>query len=160
MKTLFWIITICCSTTLVAQTSTQRQAHFNTEKENLGVQGYDPVSYFNLDEPLKGEKDLEYVYEGITYRFANAQNRAAFQESPTKYEPAYGGWCGYAMAKDGSKVPINPTCYKIIDGRNVLFYKALWGNALTKWEKERAMSTEKELLQQGDDFWQKTLLVE
>jgi len=51
----------------------------------------------------------------------------------------------------------NPECYKIVNGRNVLFFKSFYANALTNWEKEIKKTPENTLMNQGDSFWTKTL---
>lgn len=131
-----------------------RTKHFRLGKNNLAIDGYDPVSYFKTG-PQKGSKDLSYAYNGVVYRFANAANLAEFQADPARFEPAWGGWCGHAMALRGEKVAINPECYKIIGGRNVLFYRTAFANALTNWEKELKKTPENTLMGQGDGFWGK-----
>lgn len=131
----------------------QQAGQANVGPDSLGIQGYDPVSYFNASGPLKGNPAIRAVHEGIVYQFASRENAAAFEARPAQYVPAWGGWCGHAMALRGEKVVINPTCYKIIDGRNVLFYKTVWANALSNWEKELARTPEPQLMGQGDRFW-------
>jgi YHS domain-containing protein len=129
-----------------------RTKHFRLAKGNLAIDGYDPVSYFR-GGPKKGHASIAYDHNGVVYRFASEANRAAFKADPARYEPAWGGWCGHAMALRGEKVEINPECYKIVDGRNVLFYRTLWANALTNWEKELYKTPERQLMDQGDRFW-------
>jgi len=142
---------------LQAQPETIRQQHFNLENTKLAIQGYDAVSYFNNSAPLKGKAEFLFAYKGVVYQFANASNLETFKQQPEKYEPVWGGWCGFAMAQRGKKVAINPACYKIIDGRNVLFYKTIWANALDNWNKELNTTPEPKLMQQGDEFWGKTV---
>ncbi len=130
-----------------------RQKHFNLDRKHLAIQGYDAVSYFNAKAPQKGKSEFRLVHNGVVYYFRNAANLKTFQANPGKYEPAWGGWCGHAMALRGEKVAINPLAYKIIDGRNVLFYKNLLGDALANWEKEIRTTPEGRLMEQGDQFW-------
>ncbi|MBK8195580.1 MAG: YHS domain protein [Lewinellaceae bacterium] len=137
-------------------TANPRTKHFRLTKDGLAIDGYDPVSYFKSG-PKKGKATFSYNYDGIVYHFANAENLTEFKGNPGKYEPVWGGWCGHAMAVRGEKVEINPECYKIVDGRNVLFFKTFYANALTNWEKEIKKTPEKTLMKQGDDFWTKTL---
>lgn len=137
-------------------TGNPRTTHFRLNKNHVAIDGYDPVSYFKTG-PRKGQAKFAYDYEGVTYHFANAKNRETFMANPTKYEPVWGGWCGHAMALRGEKVEINPECYKIVNGRNVLFFKTFYANALTNWEKELKTTPENTLMQKGDGFWKKIL---
>jgi YHS domain-containing protein len=132
--------------------ATQRQRHFRLTSAQVALDGYDPVSYFQSG-PLKGKSGISYELQGIQYFFATEANKNTFMADPSKYEPAWGGWCGHAMALRGEKVEINPLCFKIIQGRNVLFYKTFWANALTNWEKEIKTTPENTLMKKGDDFW-------
>ena len=88
--------------------------------DNLAVHGYDVVSYHD-DKPLKGSKDITVTLHGITYRFANEANKDRFNADPMSFQPAYGGWCAYAMA-DGDQVDIDPKTFTIIEGKTYLFY--------------------------------------
>lgn len=134
-----------------------RTKHFRLDKSRVAIDGYDPVSYFK-GGPKKGSASQAYDYDGVIYWFANAENLVEFKKNPAKYEPVWGGWCGHAMALRGEKVEINPECYKIVNGRNVLFFKTFYANALTNWEKEIKKTPENTLMKQGDDFWGKTIV--
>lgn len=153
MKYVTIIIAALFTFQLNAQSVEQRQKHFNIENNKVAIQGYDAVSYFKNNKPLKGTSTYQLTYKGVIYQFANAENKATFKANPSKYEPAWGGWCGYAMAVNGEKVAVNPMCYKIIDGRIVLFYKTAWYNALTNWNEEAKSSSEQKLVTKGDSYW-------
>lgn len=130
-------------------TGNLRGKHFNIEKSSLGIQGYDPVSYFS-GKPKEGKKEFAITYEGIVYRFISQSNMELFKANPSKYEPAYGGWCAYAMGKNGEKVEIDPETYKITDGKLYLFYNKFFTNTLPDWNKSEAM-----LKKQADENWNK-----
>lgn len=108
--------------------------HANLGK-GVAIQGYDPVAYLNEARAVKGAESISTLYRGVTYRFGTAENRAAFNAEPEKYIPAYGGWCATAMAY-GRKVEIDPTSFKVTNGRLLLFYKGIRGNALKDWNKD------------------------
>ena len=113
-----------------------RLDRFELDKK-LGTGGYDPVAYFpeGGGKPKKGKKKLAYTHLGVTYRFANEQNRERFIADPAKYEPAYGGWCAYAMAHD-DYTEANPKRFTIKDGRLLLFYDGLFGDTYKSWFEE------------------------
>jgi len=128
---------------------TLRKKQFNTP-DGIGIKGYDPVAYFTGNKAVKGSKDQAAVYQGITYYFSSAANQAAFKKDPARYEPQYGGWCAYAMGKDGSKVEVDPGTFKIVDGKLFLFYNQFFTNTLKSWNKDEA-----NLHHQADDNWKK-----
>jgi hypothetical protein len=137
MQMKIWIATVVfslCAATLAKSQEVFRTRHFNI-KDRIALSGYDPVSYF-AGTPLEGKESVTFTYEGITYRFANAANRAAFIAQPSRYEPAYGGWCAYAMGKTGDKVKIDPETFKIINGRLYLFYNFWGNNTLEDWNED------------------------
>lgn len=118
-----------------ALTERQRTEHLSLKK-GLALQGYDPVSYF-LEGPKEGSKAITATVKGVTYRFSNEANKETFLADSAKYEPAYGGWCAWAML-DGDKTKVDPETYKIVDGRNFVFYNGFFGNTLKSWnEKDR-----------------------
>ena len=111
-------------------------AEYNLEK-GLALGGYDPTAYFpeGGGKPTKGKSKIEAEHRGVTYRFASEKNRELFLGSPEKFEPAYGGWCAYAMAK-GSRADIDPKSYLIQDGQLLVFYKGFLNDTRKKWKKE------------------------
>jgi len=133
-----------------AQSTDVRQKNFNV-KRNIAIEGYDPVSYFD-GKPLEGNTKFQNTYKGIIYQFANEINLSKFKVNPTTYEPAYGGWCAYAMGESGEKVKIDPETYKILDGRLYLFYHFWGNNTLEEWNKN-----EKKLKTRGDQNWKKII---
>lgn len=136
-----------------ADTTTKRTTHYNLGKADLAVKGFDPVSY-HLGQPRKGSKQIETSHNGLLYRFVSKANLDAFVADPAKYEPAYGGWCAWAML-EGDKVDINPKRYKIINGQTYLFYDGFFGNTLEKWNKKAEKSSEVQLVQMADQHWNK-----
>jgi hypothetical protein len=82
--------------------------------------------------------------------FASQQNLAKFKASPEKFEPAYGGWCAYAMGETGEKVKVDPETFKIIDGKLYLFYNFWGNNTLVDWNKNEAP-----LKMKADQNWKK-----
>ena len=125
-----------------------RLKHFNVN-DGLALQGYDPVSYFTT-EPMEGRKEISYLHKGVKYHFANARNRDTFVSNPEKYEPAYGGWCAYAMGEKGEKIRVDPETFKIIQGKVYLFYN-FWGNdTLEDWNAD-----ERRLKSSADRQWKK-----
>ncbi len=132
-----------------AQSLALRQKHFLLEK-GVALAGYDPVSYFQKN-PIKGLKMYVFTQDGVTYQFANATNLETFKKNPSAYEPQYGGWCAYAMGKNGEKVEVNPETYKIVGGKLYLFYNRLFNNTLPDWNKDEA-----NLKKKADANWEKT----
>jgi len=113
-----------------------RPAH-NVGTDGLALSGYDPVSYFpeGGGTPAVGEPSLQAEHEGRRYRFASSANRDRFVADPARYEPAYGGWCTYAVA-NGYKFEVDPESYLIEDGRLLLFYRGMLGDARAELGKE------------------------
>ncbi len=124
---------------------------YNLPKSHLAIEGYDPVSYFpeGGGKPMKGLELFQAEHGGVTYRFASKENMAAFQADPAKYEPAYGGWCAYAMAK-GKKVEVDPKSFTLTGGRLNLFYKGLFSDTRSDWLKDDAA-----LKKNADESWKK-----
>ncbi|HEX5170727.1 MAG TPA: YHS domain-containing (seleno)protein [Cyclobacteriaceae bacterium] len=148
MKWIWISIFIFSLSTAFGQAEDARKNNYNLKK-GVALEGYDPVSYFN-GEPLEGKSDIKYAYKGVTYLFENPSNLSKFKATPDKYEPAYGGWCAYAMGDSGEKVKIDPETYKILDGRLYLFYNFWGNNTLTDWNKD-----ERKLKQTADSNWSK-----
>lgn len=128
-------------------TGVERVKHFNLDK-GVGIQGYDPVSYFLADKAIKGNPKTAYSHLGVKYYFSSEENKKEFIKNPSKYEPQYGGWCAFALGDYGKKVEVNPETFKITDGKLYLFYNAFFNNTLKSWNKD-----EKNLKEKADKNW-------
>ncbi|MEM7627771.1 MAG: YHS domain-containing (seleno)protein [Planctomycetota bacterium] len=124
------------------------EQHAPSHTTALGLAGYSPVSYFTNADPHVGSPEFAATHEGVTYFFANAQEQSTFEADPGRYAPAYGGWCAYGMAVD-NYFPVDPTLYKIVDGRLFLFLSNDQANALELWNA----GDEAVLTQKADTFW-------
>ncbi len=80
------------------------------------LKGYDTVAYHTAGRPVEGSRKFSHTWGGATWRFASAENRDLFAADPERYAPAYGGYCAYGMAQ-GAKVDIDPSAWRIVDGR-------------------------------------------
>ena len=90
-------------------------------RRGAAIGGYDPVAYFTQGKPVKGDAAHVSTYEGAEWRFANAQNKAAFDANPAKYAPQYGGYCAYAVSK-GYTAKTDPDAWSIVDDKLYLNY--------------------------------------
>jgi len=133
-----------------AQADEVRKKNFNIKK-GIALEGYDPVSYFD-GTPKEGKAGIDFTDKGIVYQFSSTTNRERFKAAPAMYEPAYGGWCAFAMGDSGEKVKIDPETYKIQGGKLYLFYNFWGNNTLTDWNKK-----ENELKAKADQSWSKFL---
>jgi len=84
--------------------------------DGIALHGFDPVAYFTQHKAVKGDAQLTAVYKGVTYEFASKEDQAAFQASPEKYVPQYGGFCAFATSV-GVKADIDPHEFAIHDGK-------------------------------------------
>lgn len=148
MRLLLTTLLVLCFFVGRGQSEAERLKHYNV-KNKLALEGYDPVSYFD-GKPLEGKSDIIHVDKGITYRFSTQANLVKFKANPEKYEPAFGGWCAYAMGENGEKVKVDPETYKIVEGKLYLFYNFWTINTLDDWNKN-----EKKLKEAGDRNWSK-----
>lgn len=126
-------------------------SHFNLDKNKLALSGYDPVAYFpeGGGKAEKGSDKITTTYKGVVYRFSSEEHKALFLKTPDKFEPAYGGWCAYAMAQ-GEKVEIDPKSFVITDGKLFVFYKSFFNDTRSKWQKD-----EPALMKKADAAWKK-----
>src|SRR4029453_944839 len=92
----------------------------NVDKNGIALQGYDPVAYFTDGKPGKGSPEFTATYKGATYQFASEKHKQLFEKSPEKYEPQFGGFCGYA-ASINKLAPIEVEYFKVLNNR--LFFK-------------------------------------
>lgn len=115
-----------------------------TNKKGVALEGYDPVNYFADGKPAKGDPKIEATFNGALYHFVSQAHRETFEKDPTKYAPAYGGYCGYA-ASLGKVRPANPLLWSIVDGQLIVQHTK---GAVGLWEKDVAGNKAK-----ADQLW-------
>lgn len=109
-----FILTASAATMLAAPTP-------NVDKEGVGLQGYDPVAFFTDGKPVLGKQEFHSAYHDVTYRFASAEHQQMFEKDAAKYEPQFGGYCAYGVAK-GHTAPIKIEAFQIVNGRLLMQY--------------------------------------
>lgn len=117
-----FIMTSVLSSHLALAQMNRNVSKYNLTADQPGLKGYDPVSYFpeGGGVPQKGDMAYQTDHLGVTYRFASEARAQIFKSNPEKYEPTYGGWCAYAMARD-SRVDIDPLQFTINGNRAHFF---------------------------------------
>ncbi|MCA0422331.1 MAG: YHS domain-containing protein [Proteobacteria bacterium] len=91
-------------------------AAINVDTAGLAIRGYDPVAYFTVGKPTRGDAKFTAKHDGATYHFASAANRDAFQKEPAKYAPQFGGFCAMGAVME-KKFDGDPNLWKIVDGK-------------------------------------------
>ena len=99
------------------------------------IGGYSPVSYFEKGRAELGKPEHAVEHDGKVYHLASAEQAKTFRADPDKFLPAHGGICAYGVTV-GKEFPVDPTNFKIVDGRLLLFLKNDELDARELWEKE------------------------
>lgn len=138
------MIALLCAFIFVVAGCATHNTVSDGDDSKLMLRGHDPVAYFAMNKPVPGNPQLKTEYEGVTYRFASAENRALFMQNPGKYAPQYNGFCSnglvYAIPLGG-----NYDTFKIVDGRLFMFGGA---NSKKYWEMDQQRNVEL-----GDKYW-------
>lgn len=115
--------------------------------EDLMLLGHDPVAYFTVGKPVRGDPEISAKYNDVTYYFASDDNRKRFVVNPARYEPQYGAFCADGAAY-GVKLGSDPTEFAIHDGRLFIF-----GDVVGRefWKLRPAWDVER-----GDRMWPET----
>jgi YHS domain-containing protein len=117
---------------LVVRNGTGGKTLVQTDRRGVALEGYDPVSYFADNKPAKSDPKIEATFNGALYHFVSQEHRETFEKAPTKYVPAYGGYCGYA-ASIGKVRPANPLLWSIVDGQLIVQHTK---GAVELWQKD------------------------
>jgi hypothetical protein len=129
---------------LAAAPAAAQTAHFTDLVKGVAVGGHDPVAYFREGKPVPGSPAIIAEHDGVVWRFASAENRAAFLAAPAAFAPQYGGHCAWAAA-EGYLAKGDPNQWRIVDGRLYLNYDA---SILRRWSRDIPR-----FIQQGDSNW-------
>ncbi len=120
----------------------------NLPASGVAIEGFSPVSYITKGRAERGDPRYQVEHNGATYYLVSARQVELFNRAPDRYEPAYGGWCAFGMAiRD--KFPVDPTKFKIVNGKLLLFLNNEKIDALDLWEQQ----DEADYLRKADAHW-------
>ena len=112
--------------------------------DGAAIRGYDPVAYFTLGEPTKGDPSFSHEYEGATWHFTSAEHRDLFAADPAAYAPQYGGYCAWAASRN-YVASTDPEAWDIVDDKLYLNFSKL---VHARWSLGKRKNIEK-----GDANW-------
>ena len=121
----FLILTLLAAMTLFAKDDVLPHIY---QDDGVAVKGTDVVAYFTDNKQVDGVPEYTYTWKGAKWQFASQEHLDLFKANPEKYAPQYGGYCAYAVAKNGT-ASITPRNWKIVDGKlylNHAFAHWLW----------------------------------
>ena len=81
------------------------------------LDGVDVVVLVQQGKEVFGKSAFRSTHEGFAYMFSSAENKAEFDQAPTKYAIQMGGMC----ARMGGTVTGNPSDYVLHDGKIYIF---------------------------------------
>ena len=84
------------------------------------LKGADVVAYFTQNKYVQGDVNFKSDFEGVTFRFSSADNKALFDKEPKKYLPEYGGYCANGIAY-GIPWGGDADTWKMIGGKLYIF---------------------------------------
>lgn len=89
-------------------------------QSNLLLKGADVTAYFTQGRYVQGSPEFSSRYQGVDFRFASAQSKQLFDQSPEKFLPQYGGYCangimfGIPWGGDADR-------FRMVDGKLYIF---------------------------------------
>jgi YHS domain-containing protein len=94
-----------------------KKSKIAVDSKGVAIQGYDPVAYFTQKKPVKGSPSNQSVYQGAKFYFASGADKKEFDKTPSKYAPAYGGFCVNNLRTNGKLVNGDPNVFFIYKGK-------------------------------------------
>lgn len=121
----------------------QKPEVYTSWRNNVAVDGYDVVS-FHAGKPIRGHTEFSTQYKNATWRFDTQANLDLFLMNPTAFEPQYGGYCAWALAKD-KLAPGKAKHWHVEDGKLYLNYST---RVKKRWDALR-----EEFIEEADANW-------
>lgn len=109
--------------------------------DEIAIEGYDPVAYFEWQKPAKGSESINHEWLGKQWFFASNKHKDLFVADPMTYMPNYGGYCSYDPVSAGHDHKIDPTAWRIVENELYLFYSEQDANhaiPTEAWNKVKA----------------------
>lgn len=112
----FNLIFLITTIWLISSISMSADIEINVDKNDIAIEGYDPVFYFTKQKPIKGKIKYLATYKNAIYQFSSKKNRNLLSVNPNSYAPKFGGYyeMGVTMEK---KFNGNPKHWKIVGGK-------------------------------------------
>lgn len=109
-----YLLTVITTLLLTLSAYTQQPEVF--QKKGYAIDGYDVVSYFIENKPVKGDSSIVMEWKNAKWLFSTSKNMELFKKDPEKYAPQYGGYCAYGCSR-GYKAPTTFDAYSIVNGK-------------------------------------------
>ncbi|MEM7523091.1 MAG: YHS domain-containing (seleno)protein [Pseudomonadota bacterium] len=135
---------LVCAAILAFSGAARADVIHQTSFGGVAIDGYDAVAYFTQSAAIEGDDAFESDWNGATWRFASAANKALFDADPEKYAPQYGGYCAYAAARNYI-AGTDPEAWSVVDGKLYLNYSK---GIRSSWESDVPGQ-----IAQGDRNW-------
>lgn len=132
---------------LLATNGVGAQEVITPQDASPALGGYSPVSYFEHEEPRLGSPKHQATHDGTTYYFTSGAQRERFLADPERYAPLFPYHCPYNLAL-GRAASIDPTNFRIVADRLLLFHRSEEMDGLEKWNHHGAAEKE-ELLERA-----------
>jgi YHS domain-containing protein len=132
MAALAGVLLLACIGALSDARSATSGQVWSDANSGFAIGGFDPIAYFTDRRAVEGNPDHEWEWNGVTWRFANSGNLAAFREHPEIYVPEFGGYGAITIAR-GYTAPGNPRIWALRKDRLYLFYSV---EDLRQWQED------------------------
>ena len=122
------------------------------------LKGADVVAYFTQNQYVQGSPQFKSDYQGVTFRFSSAENKALFDREPTKYQPQYGGYCADGLVY-GIPWGGDADTWRMVNGKLYIFGGAGSRDAWMLDEPRNLVLADKywkEEVEGSNSFWQRT----
>ena len=122
------------------------------------LKGADVVAYFTQNRYVQGSPQFKSDYQGVTFRFSSAENKALFDREPTKYQPQYGGYCADGLVY-GIPWGGDADTWRMVNGKLYIFGGAGSRDAWMLDEPRNLVLADKywkEEVEGSNSFWQRT----
>ncbi len=150
----------CTAITAQNPSGTLRPVNAVADGGDSGVmlKGADVVAYFTQDKYVQGSPQFKSDYQGVTFRFASAENKALFDKEPTKYQPQFGGYCADGLVY-GIPWGGDADTWRMVNGKLYIFGGAASRDAWMLDEPRNLQLADKywnEEVAGNNSFWQRT----
>ena len=128
------------------------------EDSGVMLKGADVVAYFTQNQYVQGVPQFKSNYQGVTFRFASAANKALFDKEPMKYQPQYGGYCADGLVY-GIPWGGDADTWRMVNGKLYIFGGAGSRDAWLLDEPRNISLADKywkEEVEGSNSFWQRS----
>ena len=121
--------------------------------DGVAISSFDPVAFFTQKKAIVGKPEFSHAYLGAKWLFSSEENLKAFQATPEKYLPEWGGQCATCVSENCISTKKLSGDFEIVDAKLYLFAHGNQSKSQAKDAFVYGRTSKAMRIRDGDKYW-------